>query len=421
MCYLINIVLSCILSYKVVFNYCPEKYLNSFTPTSYNICRICYIIFYTVFPFIFVWPLIYVASKFKPIDYGAIYFKERKRYVVNKRISISCAIVAPIFVSSIGLSTLVIYYYKTYETKFSTDFLNDAYTISRNKPNTIILYVDRGYGAYFNELIALDYLFFNKNNGLINKSGTSFVELFPEFRSFFNSISLSNITLMSNPVINGSWYFHQLLKDKKLVNAYANNMVNSEMTIDQWYLNDYLSNFKMFKKYGYQNYSLINAPYYSPNYKDWNDSWKMNQDFAQKMEGVKAIWVKDVRELLGGEDHINVQEDEAMIFQELCATNTKITAEQDNNDLSAYADKPFGKNELLKIKEIPKSNIINLSTSEDKDSTLFFFHTQVNHNTYMALEDESFRTDYNPFGINYENPAIGEITSLGEVLMLASL
>ena len=288
-----------------------------------------------------------------------------------------------------------------------TKELEEMYTLSNKKPNTIAIYFDRGYGLFFNELLVVDYFLFKDTND-------SFIQKFPEFTSYINALSQAPVTNLSNPMINGSWYQQPNFKNLDMFDPFYGQKYR-DMNMNDWFLNSYRNNFGMFSKYGYSNFGILNAPYYDS--REWrrngngealqNDLQELwdNKEFYPKNSNLKylknakfiAMDTTESCKSLGYTPTKSGYIDDVYTLKSFSAVDKNNKQENPNNNETIS----YGTNNLLPING---SNMYpNLRVSTEKDSTFLFMHFQVTHEKYGYVYNDSFKTETNPYGINYEN------------------
>lgn len=282
-----------------------------------------------------------------------------------------------------------------------TNDLKDAWTISQNKPNTIVLYFDRAVGLLFNELLAVDYIAFKDQ-------GTSLAQLYPEFTSYVNSVSLSHATNGSIPSIYGSYFNSPIIKNNKNKNSFINllnkNVSNDELTIDEWILLSFLIKINMLQKYGYENISIQNTPYYGifNAWTQWyrnNDSTQLEKDIlnnlTNKEVNLHMFDEREVSKILG----FNPVKNLFSVFDFDVQNFKQFASHFPNKSNNQILDNPFGSNQLMNSK-------INLSVSKTKDKTYLMMHEFITHEKYAYFKS-NVQDSFND-GINNENPSEGE-------------
>ncbi len=125
---------------------------------------------------------------------------------------------------------------------------------------------------------------------LIN-SEKSFVNMFPEFTSFLNTISLSNVTISSNPSIYSGNSFSLINKDSKGGVNPISNMENINMTQNDWYYYSIKNMVDMYNAEGIRNINLNNLPYYNDSNQSWwyGNMYKLRRDLAKDNINVNTV------------------------------------------------------------------------------------------------------------------------------------
>ncbi len=298
--------------------------------------------------------------------------------------------------------------------------LKESYTLSRDKQNTIVLFFDRAFGSHVYKLLALDYCYFNKENGIINQNGTSFAELFPEFTYYINSLSASDNTNGSVPTIEGSWNFDTPIKDTTLINP-KTNVVNNSIGQSQWLLDSRMTAYQMLGENKYSNIASVGFPYYG------NTTWQHNSNSGELQSKIREklnndnINIFDETEAAKSLDK-NISygiEDDMRIIRNFGANKKSVAgiiqkdksikfAPDDLNTNKKYLDNPYGANEQLDLSD--NKEHINLSVNPNKSSAYIMLHTGVTHEPYSHISDKNFINEkYNIAGINYDNPSVGTV------------
>ncbi len=182
----------------------------------------------------FIWTVVYKLFKMVLSSSDDRVFRTRKRTRYWKKlIIVPLAVFYPTFALSAALyvERYPVFYYN--QIPLRKDDLKQAYTLSEDKQNTMVIFYDRAFSTQVAKLMALDYLFFNKDNGMINKTGTSFVELFPEFKYYINALSAGDVTNVSVSSITGSWNYGAAVKAVNL-NSPITDKNNSEIGQSEW-------------------------------------------------------------------------------------------------------------------------------------------------------------------------------------------
>ena len=166
----------------------------------WNIIIIIYSFFNILLPFFFTWIIIFFYYKIKKFIgdkryYNFSKFKGAKKFWKTSVLAIDLTIVA--IPCAFVIYNVSYWSWLNNKIPLRQEALKQAYTLSANKPNTMVLYFDRGVGVLFNLLLAVDYAIFKDDN-------MAFAQLYPEFTSYVNSLSLSLKTNGSVPSINGS-------------------------------------------------------------------------------------------------------------------------------------------------------------------------------------------------------------------------
>lgn len=370
-----------------------------------------------ILPPLFIWTILFPLIKFTRFQrcYQYIYYGEK-----SKVWKIIILLPLVFFYPIVATSSLLFVNKKQLlynEIPIRQVDLKDSYTLSRNKQNTLVLFFDRAFGTHVYKLLALDYCFFNKENGIINPNGTSFAELFPEFTYYINTLSSGDITNFSVSTIHGSWNYDVSLKSTTLVNP-SGDFVNNEIGQSDWLYNSHKSGFTMLSENNYYNIGSIGFPYYG------NTTWHHNSNSGELENRLRASL---------NNNHINIFDeteaaktldknitfgiyDDLRIINNLGANKKSISgivqkdgsiqfAPDDLNTNAIYLNNPYGANEQLDLIDNPEH--INLSVDPQKDSTYLMVHTGVTHQPYAYVSNPDFITPYNVAGINYDNPSIG--------------
>lgn len=439
---LIMQVLAALIAYQVLFKKISKKYLDNFDrPWWKTTLWMIFTFFFIILPPFFIWYMFWPLYKYKRYQIPG-QASNPKTYKSYKKLSRGWKALA--ICSLVGFYSVPLWLYvsaienqkwlQKVTPNREQDF-KEAYSLSIDKPNTMVFYFDRCHGAYWNQLLALDYIYFNKYNGVIDKSGTSFAELFPEFTSYINVLSLAAQTNLSNPAINASWYEAPGLKDAKLINPvgqYTNNFKNTtnlDQTVDNWFLNSYAFNEQMFTKlYGYHGYRLLNAPYYGEKVYQHNSNTVEFQNDLRTATGNNDIIVTDSTESAKtfGLEVTGGPMDDVSTFQRLGSHKNSIGTYKTSNshkdlfpaDLNTnaeYTNNPFGANKQLKFKteDGDKKLDINLNVKNGIDSSFIFNHSFITHEYYSYVGDKDCESKYNPFGVNLDNPSVGDPQLIG--------
>lgn len=366
---------------------------------------------------VFIWTVVYKLFKMVLGASDVRIFRTRKRTKFWKNLIIlPLAISYPVAAISavIFVERYPLFYYN--QIPLRQKDLKEAYTLSEDKQNTMVIFYDRAFNTHVSKLFALDYIFFNKENGIINKNGTSFVELFPEFKYFINSLSSGDVTNVSVSSITGTWNYSAPVKSVNFNNPFLNKN-NDEIGQSEWLEQAHASSMNMLKENGYNNFGMVAYPYYG------NLTWQHNTNSAELQEQLR----KDV-----GTNNINVFDqteasrqlssevyfspfDDMKISQTLCANKKSVKGIVNNgniefapSDLNAsYANNPYGANEDLKLKDNPDN--INVTVKPQRESSYLMFHSGVTHQKYVHISNKKFVNNMNIAGINYDNPSDGEM------------
>lgn len=216
---------------------------------------------YFLFSFILVWYVWLIYLKSNNIATNTlqnklilIYSNRTKKNKASKIIWILIVILFPIITI---LVTLIVYGNMPMNSK--SHLIPDANvkkytTLSRNQPNVIWMYFDRANAILWNMLLLVDDIL-NTNN--------SFIKLFPEFSSYINTISLSQLTKFSNPGMYSGYSFNPLFK-----NHWGGVLFNTDKNVNQlsqndWYKYALLNLAKMLISHNIENISFNNLPYYA--------------------------------------------------------------------------------------------------------------------------------------------------------------
>lgn len=229
-----------------------NKFLNVFS-------KIIFLFFYFILPFFFIW---YVYL---------IFLKQNKSKYTNAKWIISLSSNNQIKKKNKFLWFFGIFFI-CFSTIFSFSFvaawnllveknyvrkesIENYFKVSNNNPNTFLFYFDRSQGVLWNLLLVLDKYLNNEN---------SFVKLFPEFNSYVNSLTLSNITSLSNPIIYSGAFSNPLLKntDFKINDGPFKNKMYKDLNINEFYLNSLYKLINMFSNLNTKRITLNNLPFY---------------------------------------------------------------------------------------------------------------------------------------------------------------
>ncbi len=440
--------LTAIIGYQVLYERINPKYLDiNLVPKSKIIGILIYFFFATLLPFFCFWPMLYFIYRNEPYKEPLQDELEKMdkdgNIIPSEPVSIKTRLINGlkrkrwlwIFVPILAILLLInapLWFYLVIQAQVNAmnahvqarpAEMKQALTLSQNKPNSMLLYFDRCKGNMMSEMIAVDHALFNKEDGLYkddpNLSGTSFVELFPEATQYFNAFSLGGQTQISNPSINGSWYYSGGLKDSSLINPISKKPYKDE-TYNNWLLGGYQVSAENYKNNGYKNFSTFNNPYYGDQgYKTFIDSTSLQNDLNSVVKGMditvfdraetiktwgkRITWsqVDDVRNIQYLGSHQN------SIYNAPIVGNKKQLFPDDINTNPKYLNQAqgYGANEPIKVNGIIPE--CNLSVSPSRDSSFIMYHSNYTHEPYAYLKDDDSVSKLNPYGINYKNPSIG--------------
>lgn len=253
-----NIVFNSILYYNIIYlnnnSWTILFKLNLKNKNNYKIITqlllFIFMIFSSILPFLFGWIYIFIFYKFKLyINLNDKNTYSKYNYVFN----IINTILTPIISFFILLLSIILSLFKSSPTYVNNYDIQTFFTLSNNKPNTVMLYLDRGQGLMWNTLLAVD-LILNKENSFINQ--------FPEFTTFLKSISLSQVTNGGNPPIVGGLYYSVFSKELDIQNQIATIPLN-DMTIRRFYGEAFYNQAMMFKENNVDNILISSVPYIS--------------------------------------------------------------------------------------------------------------------------------------------------------------
>ena len=423
-CYIALLVTSALVAY----NFFAKNPSNlSFNQKWYiTAALILFSLLYILIPVVFVWFFFipyekWVNASFKTVNLN---YKEIHK---NRSIWISFITVITVGIASIIPAILLsIFFPDTSKTPNRKAELQDMYTLSKDKPNTIILYFDRAYGLFWNQLLMVDYLLAHDSSVPAQaRVPYAFIDEFPEFTSYVQTLSQAMVTNASNPMINGSWYFQPDFKQMDLINPfYGQN--NKNTTINNWYLDSYKSSLGMLSSYGYSRFNIVNPPYYG------NKSYELNANTLQLQHDLQQSWdnkdfyptqetqpdqnskflsidVTEIAKSYGDKvkhsknDEITFLRNFASSFNNYSPSITNQTPNSKNNSQISYgSNQPF----MINGKEVDP----NLRVESNIGSTFGMYYFQTTHENYQYVTNEFYKDPiYNPEGINLENPDMGTI------------
>ncbi len=139
--------------------------------------------------------------------------------------------------------------------------INKYLEFSNTQPNALVLYFDTTTALYWNLMLMVDDVLNGEN---------SFIQKFPEFTTFYNTLTTACPTVYSNPAIYSGHLYDPYFKNynvqtKSLVNNNL-NINTSNMTYDQYYLEAFSNLLTMVSNQGFQDLKINNAPYYGETY-----------------------------------------------------------------------------------------------------------------------------------------------------------
>ena len=185
--YISLIIVTCINCYQTIFEHTNTK---QFTKSNWirTSCLILYTFVCSLLPFILIWFLNLIAGKQNRISISNL---SQKIIVINKRIWISTlSVLISLAIIAIPIFIITTSIYDSSKVPNRKNDLAEMYTLSENKPNTITLYFDRAYGLFWNQMIMLDYLMTHDENIPEQyRPKSSFIEDFPEFTTYVNTLS----------------------------------------------------------------------------------------------------------------------------------------------------------------------------------------------------------------------------------------
>ncbi len=427
-----NQVISGVLGFRYLF----AKYLSVYEVTSKNkkVWLAFALFFVTLVPVIFFWFLLPSFYHFYYSEAGTIRLAQMVEFKATKKqpkaikfnflFPFIFALVLIVASPSIAFGAIqIVIANKNARVPIRQKEMKQALTLAQDEPNTLLLYFDRSRAPVLAEVLAYDYTLFNKQNGIYKDdpkySGTSFAELFPEFTQYLNATTLGGQTNISNPSINASWYYSPGLKDTHYLDPLTNIAYCNE-TINDWYATSYAFNFNLFKQYNYQNFNLFNIPYYG------------KQDYhtyanSQELEGIlkKDLHTNNLNVFDQADTVVNfghklvwTQKDTVRNFTNLGAhQNTIANAPRVNghiqlfpddiNTNETYLNQPDGFGANIPLISDETNGVINLSVSKNQHSNVIYFHNNFTHEPFAALKDNDYVNQYNPSGVNLDNPSIG--------------
>lgn len=255
---IINLVMNSILYFNLIYinnNYWILFFkLNLKNKNHYKfitqLVLISFMILSSLLPFLLGWIYTFLFYKYKLY----VNFNNKNPYSkFNYIFNILNATITPIISFFILVLSVVLSLFKGSPTYVNTQDINSFFTLSNNKPNTVMLYLDRGQGLMWNTLLCVDFIL-NKNNSFINQ--------FPEFTTFLKSVSLSQVTNGGNPPIASGLYYSVFTKELNIQNAIVSKPLN-EMTIRYFYGEAFYNQAKMFKENNVDNILISSIPYIS--------------------------------------------------------------------------------------------------------------------------------------------------------------
>ncbi len=156
--------------------------------------------------------------------------------------------------------------------------------LSNNHQNVIQLYFDRANGLSWNLILLVDQI--------VNKD-KSFINEFPEFVSYLNTVSLSAVTKISNPTIYAGPAYDPFIMQSSKSNVFSDKP-NQEINEDDWYFASLKTQAQMFMNNGVNNIHLNNLPYFGKMYMShdgiFGDMDTLQERFDEvKMDNVNAV------------------------------------------------------------------------------------------------------------------------------------
>ncbi len=397
----VGLLVTCgILIYRYFFVICKQQYAQWWV----KLLLTLYCILYLLLPVFFVW-----------FFYKQPYHEDTDEYnlspVTQSRGRIFWASVSSILTILVTLilpvTLLTFFFPNMNNVRTRKDDLTQAYTISEKKPNTMVLYFDRGYGLVFNELLMVDYLMYHSTS-------QSMIDMFPELTSYLNCLSISMVTNTSNPAINGSWYMQPELKNMHVKDPFQGTY-NNQDSFDQFYMESYQNSLGMLASHGYKNFSLLNIPYYGMKttelnaqaYKfqsDINHLIQTNNFFPHDYSGNKPTDLQvtslDVTEIVKtiGLDPKRSKLDEIRFEQYFAASENSDDTYKNPLNTPEYS---YGSNKKLNLPS--NDDYFNLRTGANKDSTFIQLYFQNTHEDYSYVKNDACVSLNNPGGINESN------------------
>ena len=328
-------VISCISGYQVIF---VKNVINKNLKRQTKFFYICLFILNLLLPMAFA-PILMSLNKHE--NSSLVYTIINSQLTANqtKRWK-SFAIVSAIVLALIGPLTIFGLMARKYDTPNRQQDLIDMYTLSEKEPNTMTLYFDRGYGLLYNLLFLVDWVIFKDQ---------SFIEQFPEFTSYGQSMTHSSVTNGSNPSINGSWYFLPELKNTSFYNQEL-NLNYEKLNMNDWFRYSYYSGFNMFKKYGYENVAMFSNPYYdTKTYQRWTNDIKLQNELnemfnKQKLPSDFDVKVMDVSVAKNNYFLTNdrsIWKDEVRLLRYFASSTNEVKPNPLNNEEYSYGNNQF--------------------------------------------------------------------------------
>lgn len=267
--------------FSVLNLFSKKRFLyKTFDKIIYWTWRIIFCILYIVLSPIMIWYFWMVYMKIYNGKFEKFNWILRNNYISynTKSRKISWVIIL-LLIPSLTITGIYINSIQLRTRKSNVDLSNiDKYlTLSNNNNNVMYFYFDRTQQFLLNILLKVD--------EIINKEN-SFINLFPEFTSYTNTISLSSTTNYSNPSIYGEYLFHPLFKNTDEINYVSGKRYN-EMTQNEYYMYPLIQMTKMLKNNNISSVSWNNLPYYDEGYGDYGDMDKLQKDL--KKQGVDII------------------------------------------------------------------------------------------------------------------------------------
>ena len=393
---------------------------------------IIFCFFYILVPIIFVWFFFipyekWVSTSYKTITLTPVSFKNKRTIWISLITVLTLGISS--IIPAIVFSMLFPIHGSVPNRKID---LESIYTLSQDKPNTMVLYFDRAYGLIWNQLLLLDYLIVH-DDSIPNESKPefSFIEKFPEFTTYLQSLSQGMVTNAANPIINGSWYQQPNFKNEDLIDPFYGENYKDE-TMNEWYFNSYRNSTGLFTKYGYENLNLYNIPYYgkknhekNANMIEWqtrmqnlwdsNTFYPIGSQLSSQSNNTKFLGI-DVTEVIKaiGWDVTHTRLDYINAYKELAAYEPKQTEINTlNSQENTHNDEQFsyGTNHLMSFDG--DLALPNLRSAKNWGSAFTFLHFHITHENYTYVQNKDSKNSLNPGGINYANVDNGEPIQTG--------